>query len=203
MVAFPPKHLVATDGHRIAVYPFECDIPDQDGVIIPTDSVQLIHKHVDNDCSAQLVYVQGSSNINMLGFKSDSFDLYCKLIDSKYPSWQNLTPSHDNQHHHISIDKVEMQAALQRLSLYEPLFDMENTKTGIALKSNDAQDDLHTEVDSKNDFSVALSNRYFSDALSLCTEDDKIMLHGSESDSVWMLTIDGKTETHYMMPYRR
>lgn len=196
-------NMVATDGHRIAVYPFECDMPDDQGVIIPRDSVQLIQKHVRPDCSAHLIYTNNSSNVNMLAFKSSSFQLYCKLIDLKYPEWRSKTPNCNEQEHHISIDKPEMQAALQRLSLFEGLFDISKTSTGISLSSKDAEDDLHAEVESNEDFTVSMSNRYFSDALSLCGDDDKITLHGSGPYQIWMLTIKGKPETHYMLPFKR
>lgn len=202
-ICLQPHNLVATDGNRMAVYPFECNMPDEAGIIIPNKSVQHIHKHVIPDCSVHLIYLKNNSNINMLCFKSEHYELYCKLIDLKYPNWKSIATKSNAQTHHIKINKNEMTSILQRMSLYEPLFDIENSKVGISISSKDAKDQLHTKLDSTDDFNVSFSNRNFSDVLSLCDEKDEIVFHGSKSDEAWMIKINDKFETHYMMPFRR
>lgn len=100
------KTVVATDGHRLGVYPFE--YPDAlFGQILPRQTVSDLVK---------MPPVRKLRAGNMrLSFLMDGLALHTKLLDATYPDWRRVVPKMEGDAPSVALDRIGTIAALRRV----------------------------------------------------------------------------------------
>ncbi|MEO9964735.1 MAG: DNA polymerase III subunit beta [Reichenbachiella sp.] len=104
---------VATDGHRLIRYR-RVDIASDNGaaMIIPRKALTLLKSTLPS--SNTNVNVQ--YNVANAFFKFDGIHMVCRLIDERFPDYENVIPS-DNENEMI-IDRTELLGSLKRIAIY-------------------------------------------------------------------------------------
>ena len=106
---------VSTDGHRLVKYirtDISGDEVDHD-MIIPRKSLNLLKTIIPSDDKNDINVEFNASNAF---FSNDNIKLVCRLIDERYPDYENVIPS-DNSNS-IEVDKSEILSSLKRISIY-------------------------------------------------------------------------------------
>ena len=106
---------VSTDGHRLVKYirtDISGDEVDHD-MIIPRKSLNLLKTIIPSDDKNDINIEFNASNAF---FSNDHIKLVCRLIDERYPDYENVIPS-DNSNS-IEVDKSEILSSLKRISIY-------------------------------------------------------------------------------------
>jgi DNA polymerase-3 subunit beta len=107
--------MVATDGHRLSLVDRELEmkgnaLPNQ-GVIIPRKGLFEIKKILDSVSGDVEMAVEGSQLIVRHG----STTLMVRLIEGKYPNYQQLIPAKLNNH--VLVHRESLLSSLKRVSL--------------------------------------------------------------------------------------
>ncbi len=103
--------MVATNGHRLAK--MVVDTPASGGVaefIVPPSALSQVERLFNGD--AELTVARTA---NHLGFRSDAKEVYTRLVDGKYPNYEQVIPK-DNDKLAI-VDKAAMEAAVRRMAV--------------------------------------------------------------------------------------
>ena len=106
---------VSTDGHRLVKYirtDIKGDEVDHD-MILPRKSLNLLKSILPTDNSSDIKLDFNASNAY---FSYDNIKMVCRLIDERYPDYDNVIPS-DNSNT-VSITKSEILGSLKRISIY-------------------------------------------------------------------------------------
>ena len=106
---------VSTDGHRLVKYirtDISGDEVDHD-MIIPRKSLNLLKTIIPSDDKNDINIEFNASNAF---FSNDNIKLVCRLIDERYPDYENVIPS-DNSNS-IEVDKSEILNSLKRIAIY-------------------------------------------------------------------------------------
>lgn len=106
---------VSTDGHRLVKYirtDIKGDEVDHD-MIIPRKSLNLLKSIIPADDKNEISIEFNASNAF---FSYDNISMVCRLIDERYPDYENVIPS-DNSNN-ITVDKSEILNSLKRISIY-------------------------------------------------------------------------------------
>lgn len=104
---------VATDGHRLIRYR-RVDIAAQDAasIIIPRKALNLLKSTLP----AENVPVTVEFNNSNAYFKFGNIQMICRLIDERFPDYENVIPVDNNND--MTIDKVEFLSSLKRIAIY-------------------------------------------------------------------------------------
>ena len=106
---------VSTDGHRLVKY-IRSDISGDEvdhEMILPRKSLNLLKSTLPSDKSSDVKLEFNASNAF---FSFDNVKMVCRLIDERYPDYENVIPL-DNSNN-IVIDKLEVLSSLKRISIY-------------------------------------------------------------------------------------
>tara|TARA_B100001029_G_scaffold44417_1_gene34950 strand:- start:543 stop:1673 length:1131 start_codon:yes stop_codon:yes gene_type:complete len=106
---------VSTDGHRLVKYN-RTDIKGDElnhMMILPKKSMNLIRTSLLNEKSSD---IKLSFNASNAFFSIENIKITCRLIDEKYPDYENVIPLDNNNK--ISIDRIELLNSLKRISIY-------------------------------------------------------------------------------------
>ncbi|MEP3386954.1 MAG: DNA polymerase III subunit beta [Reichenbachiella sp.] len=104
---------VATDGHRLIRYR-RVDIASDNGasMIIPRKALTLLKSTLPS--SNTNVNVQ--YNVANAFFKFDGIHMVCRLIDERFPDYENVIPA--NNDNEMIIDRTELLGSLKRIAIY-------------------------------------------------------------------------------------
>ncbi len=104
---------VATDGHRLVRYR-RVDIASEkeSSIIIPRKALNLLKTTLPEEVSTVVV----EYNQNNAFFKFGNIRMVCRLIDERFPDYENVIPL-DNENE-IIIDRLELMSSLRRISIY-------------------------------------------------------------------------------------
>ncbi|UXX78316.1 DNA polymerase III subunit beta [Reichenbachiella carrageenanivorans] len=104
---------VATDGHRLIRYR-RVDIASENGasMIIPRKALTLLKSTLPS--SNTNVNVQ--YNVANAFFKFDGIHMVCRLIDERFPDYENVIPA--NNDNEMIIDRTELLGSLKRIAIY-------------------------------------------------------------------------------------
>ena len=118
---------VATDGHKLALaeYPYEGKFGVPSGIIIPRKGVNDILKMISEEGASVGLYYD--KELKILGLKTETTKMNIKLIDSKFPPYEQVIPQY--QENRLVMPKEDFLGALKRISL---LF--EGSDAGVILK---------------------------------------------------------------------
>lgn len=175
MAGSPGIRMVATDGHRLAVVerPTGDSPAMKEGVIIPRKGLVELRKLLDEGSEGgQLGFVDNSAV-----FVKDGITLTMRLVDGKFPDYQQVIPNASSRRVHVA--RQALADALKRTSLLSPdkaqgvRFDL--TQGALALSSNnpdlgEAREEIEVEYDG-DPLKIGFNFRYISDVLQTLTED--------------------------------
>jgi DNA polymerase-3 subunit beta len=104
---------VATDGHRLVRYR-RVDVASEadHAIIIPRKALNLLKTTLPSENSNVVVEFNRANAF----FHFDNIKMICRLIDERFPDYENVIPA-DNDNH-MSINRLEILNSLKRISIY-------------------------------------------------------------------------------------
>jgi len=104
---------VGTDGHKLIRYR-RVDVATENGhsIIIPRKGLTLLKNILPSDNTD----VELDFNVSNAFFKFGNIKMICRLIDERYPDYENVIPL-DNPIK-MTIERMEMLSTLKRISIY-------------------------------------------------------------------------------------
>lgn len=104
---------VATDGHRLIRY-LRSDVnsPTKSSLIIPRKALSLLKSALPTDTTQVTVQF----NVSNVFFKFNNIQLICRLIDERYPDYENVIPQ--NNDNEMTINRLELLSSLKRIAIY-------------------------------------------------------------------------------------
>jgi len=103
---------VATDAHRLGKYVRNDAGAEPAKFTVPKKALLLIKNSITSSAENMHIYY----NENNAFFVTDNITLVCRLIDQKYPNYENVIPK-DNPNK-MSINKSEFVSALKRMNIF-------------------------------------------------------------------------------------
>lgn len=105
---------VATDAHRLVRYRrVDVTVPNPTTFIVPQKALNLLRGSLDPNDNRDIVIQYNDSNAF---FRTDNLLLVCRLIDQRYPDYENVIPS--NNPHKLFIAKQELIGTLRRVNIF-------------------------------------------------------------------------------------
>ncbi len=105
---------VATDAHRLVRYRrVDISVKQPTTFIVPQKALNLLKNSLD---ASQTRDVNIRYNENNAFFQSEDLLLVCRLIDQKYPDYQNVIPT--NNPNKLFIAKQELMGTLRRVNIF-------------------------------------------------------------------------------------
>ena len=106
-------NFVATDGHRLVRYRRKDIRPDsQSSLILPKKALALLKSTLPTMDSEVLVEFSSSNAF----FSFQSFQLICRIIDERFPEYENAIPKENNEV--VTINRLELLSSVKRISIY-------------------------------------------------------------------------------------
>jgi DNA polymerase-3 subunit beta len=104
---------VATDGHRLVRYR-RIDVASDNGttIIIPRKALNLLKTTLPSENTA----VSVEFSVSNAFFKFGNVRMICRLIDERYPDYDNVIPT-DNDNV-MTINRMEFLSSLRRIAIY-------------------------------------------------------------------------------------
>jgi DNA polymerase-3 subunit beta len=104
---------VATDGHRLIRYR-RVDVGSETemSIIIPRKALNLLKSTLPSEN----LDVDMEFNISHAFFNFGSLKMICRLIDERFPDYENVIPLDNNNH--IHLDKAAFLSTLRRIAIY-------------------------------------------------------------------------------------
>lgn len=104
---------VATDGHRLIRY-LRSDVssPTKSSLIIPRKALSLLKSALPTETTPVTVQF----NVSNVFFKFNNIQLICRLIDERYPDYENVIPQ--NNDNEMTINRLELLSSLKRIAIY-------------------------------------------------------------------------------------
>jgi DNA polymerase III subunit beta len=104
---------VATDGHRLVRYR-RVDVTSEadNSVIVPRKALNLLKTTLP----AETTNVSVEYNASNAFFKFENISMICRLIDERFPDYENVIPA-DNPNH-MTINRMEFLSSLKRIAIY-------------------------------------------------------------------------------------
>ncbi|AWW30072.1 DNA polymerase III subunit beta [Echinicola strongylocentroti] len=104
---------VATDGHRLIRYR-RVDIAAEEAanIIVPRKALNLLKSTLPSENVPVTVEFNNSNAY----FKFGNIQMICRLVDERYPDYENVIPV-DNENN-MTIDRVEFLSSLRRIAIY-------------------------------------------------------------------------------------
>lgn len=183
---------VSTDGHRLVKYirtDIKGDEVDHD-MILPRKSLNLLKSILPSDKSSNIKLDFNASNAY---FSYENIKMVCRLIDERYPDYENVIPS-DNTNT-VSITKSEILGSLKRISIYankttnQVRFKISGSEILISAEdldfSNEANERISCEHDG-DDIEIGFNAKFLIEMLSNINS-DKVILKLSEPNRAGLL----------------
>jgi len=183
---------VSTDGHRLVKYirtDIKGDEVDHD-MILPRKSLNLLKSILPTDKSSEIKLDFNASNAY---FSFENIKMVCRLIDERYPDYDNVIPS-DNSNT-VTITKSELLGSLKRISIYankttnQVRFKISGSEILISAEdldfSNEANERISCEHDA-DDIEIGFNAKFLIEMLSNI-ESEKVILKLSEPNRAGLL----------------
>ncbi|HID48619.1 MAG TPA: DNA polymerase III subunit beta [Chromatiales bacterium] len=197
---------VATDGHRLAMCHAELntDIEQPRQIIVPRKGIVELSRLLE-ETDAE-VRVQLGENHLRLELPDISFST--KLIDGKYPDYQQVIPAHPDKI--VTCDRLSLLQSLTRASV---LSNEKYRGMRLQLRSgllkvtihNPEQEEAEEEIEvayDGEDFEIGFNVSYFIDVLAVLPN-DKVEIHFTDSNHSCLINGAGETSCKYVvMPMR-
>ncbi|MGV3639523.1 MAG: DNA polymerase III subunit beta [Adhaeribacter sp.] len=104
---------VATDGHRLLRYRrFDVATGNTASIIIPRKAFTLLKSTLPSDPTT----VRIEFNTSNAFFSFDNIRMVCRLIDERYPDYENVIPVQNPNK--LVIDRYDLLSSIKRISIY-------------------------------------------------------------------------------------
>lgn len=160
---------VATDGHRLVRYR-RVDVASDNGnaIIIPRKALNLLKATLPSENTD----VSIEFNVSNAFFKFNNIRMICRLIDERFPDYENVIPGDNNNI--MTIDRQEFLSSLKRIAIYanKTTHQVRLKLTGSELQisaedldfSNEANERLSCEHDGE-DLEIGFNARFLIEML--------------------------------------
>ena len=183
---------VSTDGHRLVKY-IRTDVKGDEvehDMILPRKSLNLLKSILPTEKSSEIKLEFNAANAF---FSYENVKMVCRLIDERYPDYENVIPS-DNSNI-ITLDKSDILSSLKRISIYA-----NKTTNQVRLKisgseilisaedldfSNEANERISCEHDG-DDIEIGFNAKFLIEMLSNLTS-EKISFKLSEPNKAGLI----------------
>ncbi|MDQ3536086.1 MAG: DNA polymerase III subunit beta [Bacteroidota bacterium] len=104
---------VATDGHRLVRYR-RVDVASEtsNAIIIPRKALNLLKSSLPSETTNVNIEFNNSAAF----FRFNNLQLICRLIDERFPDYENVIPM--NNGNIITINRLELLGSLRRIAIY-------------------------------------------------------------------------------------
>jgi DNA polymerase III subunit beta len=182
---------VATDGHRLVRYR-RTDIKSDSGnaIIIPRKALNLLKATLPTENTD----VSIDFNMSNAFFKFGTIRMICRLIDERFPDYENVIPSSNPIK--MTISRMDLLGSLRRISIYanKTTHQVRLKITGSELQisaedldfSNEANERLSCEHEGE-DIEIGFNAKFLIEMLSNATA-DQIRLNMSASNKAGVIT---------------
>ncbi|WNJ21216.1 DNA polymerase III subunit beta [Pontibacter sp. G13] len=130
---------VATDAHRLVRYRRnDLTVSNPTNFIVPRQALNLLKSSLDPNANRDVIIQYNDSNAF---FKTEDLLLVCRLIDQKYPDYENVIPT-DNPNK-LFISKQELLGTLRRVNIFanksthQVRFSIKGSELEISCEDND------------------------------------------------------------------
>jgi DNA polymerase-3 subunit beta len=199
--------MVATDGHRLSLVDRKAESlggGQPGGVIIPRKGLHEIRKLLEGLGGEFEMAIEGSQLIVRHG----STVLMVRLIEGKYPNYQQLIPH--NLRRHVSVSREALLASLKRVSLLSnqkskgvtltlSLGKMEITSNNPEL--GDAKEEIEVEYKGE-DIKIGFNAKYILDVLNSFDDDQVAIELNDQLSPSLMRPNNDQSYTCVVMPMR-
>ncbi|UII32531.1 DNA polymerase III subunit beta [Fulvivirga ulvae] len=181
---------VSTDGHRLIRYR-RVDVASDNGnaIIIPRKALNLLKSTLPTENTNVTV----EFNVSNAFFKFNNIKMICRLIDERFPDYENVIPTgNDNK---MTIDRSEFLSSLKRIAIYanKTTHQVRLKITGSELQisaedldfANEANERLSCEHDG-GDIEIGFNAKFLIEMLNN-VDSDKVQLHLSEPNKAGLL----------------
>ncbi len=181
---------VATDGHRLVRYR-RTDVKSDNGnaIIIPRKALNLLKATLPSENSE----VNVNFNMSNAFFKFGNIKMICRLIDERFPDYDNVIPTVNNIT--MTIERNDLLGAMKRISIYanKTTHQVRLKITGSELQisaedldfSNEANERLSCEHDGE-DIEIGFNAKFLIEMLTNL-DSDKIRLAMSAPNKAGVL----------------
>ncbi len=188
---------VATDGHRLIRYR-RVDVASDTShsIIIPRKALNLLKASLPSANTNVSVEFNSSNAF----FQFNNIKMICRLIDEKFPDFENVIPA-DNTNH-MTIARMELLSSLKRISIYanKTTNQVRLKITGSELQisaedldfSNEANERLSCEHDGE-DIEIGFNARFLIELLSNL-EGKEVVMQLSEPNRAGLLVPKEKND---------
>ena len=182
---------VSTDGHRLIRYR-RVDVASDNGnaIIIPRKALNLLKSTLPSEN----INVSVEFNVSNAFFKFGNIKMICRLIDERFPDYENVIPT--NNTNKMTIDKSEFLSSLKRIAIYanKTTHQVRLKITGSELQisaedldfANEANERLSCEHDG-GDIEIGFNAKFLIEMLSNL-DSKKVELMLSEPNKAGLLT---------------
>jgi DNA polymerase-3 subunit beta len=182
---------VATDGHRLVRYR-RTDIKSENGsaIIIPRKALNLLKSTLPTEN----IDVTIDFNMSNAFFNFGNIRMICRLIDERFPDYENVIPSSNPIK--MTINRTDLLGSLKRISIYanKTTHQVRLKITGSELQisaedldfSNEANERLSCEHEGE-DIEIGFNARFLIEMLSNL-DADQIKLNMSASNKAGVIT---------------
>ncbi len=181
---------VSTDGHRLIRYR-RVDVASDNGntIIIPRKALNLLKTTLPTENASVTV----EFNVSNAFFKFDNIKMICRLIDERFPDYENVIPLDNNNK--MTIDRSEFLSSLKRIAIYanKTTHQVRLKITGSELQisaedldfANEANERLSCEHDGE-DIEIGFNARFLIEMLNNL-DTDKVELYLSEPNKAGLI----------------
>ncbi|KAA5544784.1 DNA polymerase III subunit beta [Adhaeribacter rhizoryzae] len=142
---------VATDGHRLLRYRrFDVPTGNSASIIIPRKAFTLLKATLPSEPTT----VRVEFNTSNAFFSFENIRMVCRLIDERYPDYENVIPAQNPNR--LVIDRYDLLSSIKRISIY-------SNKTTHQVRLRIAGSELHVsaeDLDFSNEANERLSCQY-------------------------------------------
>lgn len=105
---------VATDAHRLVRYRrLDVTVENPTSFIVPHKALSLLKNSLDPNSNKDVVIFYNDSNAF---FQTEDLMLACRLIDQKYPDYENVIPTNNDKK--LFIPKKDLLGTLKRVNIF-------------------------------------------------------------------------------------
>ncbi|AKQ45239.1 DNA polymerase III subunit beta [Rufibacter radiotolerans] len=167
---------VATDGHRLLRYRRQ-DVTSENAasIIIPKKAFNLLKSTLPSEATA----VRVEFNTSNAFFSFDNIRMICRLIDERYPDYENVIPVQNPNK--LTIDRYDFLSSVKRISIYsnKTTHQVRLRITGSELQisaedldfSNEASERLTCQYDGE-DMEIGFNAKFLTEMLSNMDSDE-------------------------------
>lgn len=188
---------VSTDGHRLIRYR-RVDVASDNGnaIIIPRKALTLLKSTLPSENMEVAV----EFNVSNAFFRFGNIRMICRLIDERFPDYENVIPADNNNK--MTIDRSEFLSSLKRIAIYanKTTHQVRLKITGSELQisaedldfSNEANERLSCEHDG-GDIEIGFNAKFLIEMLNNL-DTDKVELLLSEPNKAGLISPQDKDD---------